>query len=307
MNFECQICHKVFEKSKSLHTHIKAHKISIGEYYEQFYPKYDKLTGEKIVFKNIDHYNLDFFKNKKNMNKWMANSTREAKRELCRDVLAKYIENKDLYKQFAPNYLYLLTHPRLPRKEFIEDYNDICIELGLKNIFKKFCDIKLFPVPKDVKIMQDTREQKPLSFKYESIVEKLSVGDYALFDNHYNNIFVDRKAEGDFISTMSLGSQRFKEELERAKEIDAYVFVVIESDIPTIYKNSQIPFRRKTNLDVVWGNMREIIVEYSDVCQFIFAKTRENMEVFLPSLLYNGQLLKHYDIAENFERIQWLG
>ena len=53
---KCQACGKEFEKDRGLHLHIKAHKLSIGDYYHKYYPRRDRYTNELIKFKNKDQY-----------------------------------------------------------------------------------------------------------------------------------------------------------------------------------------------------------------------------------------------------------
>jgi hypothetical protein len=52
----CKFCNKDFDNDKSLHAHLKSHKISVSDYYQHYYPRKDLLTGELIEFKNKDQY-----------------------------------------------------------------------------------------------------------------------------------------------------------------------------------------------------------------------------------------------------------
>ena len=57
---------------------------------------------------------------------------------------------------------------------------------------------------------------------------KLDFGDYTAAGDYYTYTYIDRKSEGDLKSTLSSGNlDRFKRELERAREFNSYVFVVI--------------------------------------------------------------------------------
>ena len=51
---KCKICEKEFTKDKGLHLHLKAHKISVKDYYHNHYPRYDLHTKKLIKFKNKD-------------------------------------------------------------------------------------------------------------------------------------------------------------------------------------------------------------------------------------------------------------
>ena len=83
------------------------------------------------------------------------------------------------------------------------------------------------------------REQQPLNFKIQGT--KLDFGDYTAAGEDYSHTYVDRKAEQDFKGTMSGGFERFKRELERAREFKSFLFVVVESDLNKIYKNNNWP------------------------------------------------------------------
>lgn len=52
VNFNCQICNAPFDSEKKLHFHLKSHRITLANYYQNYYPRKDKLTGEFIQFKN---------------------------------------------------------------------------------------------------------------------------------------------------------------------------------------------------------------------------------------------------------------
>ena len=47
----CKIDGESFETEKELHKHLRKHKIRIAEYYQKYYPRYDKHDGKMIKFK----------------------------------------------------------------------------------------------------------------------------------------------------------------------------------------------------------------------------------------------------------------
>ena len=49
---KCKICEKEFDGDRQLHAHLKAHDLSMVEYYQTYYPKHDLHTGDIIKFKN---------------------------------------------------------------------------------------------------------------------------------------------------------------------------------------------------------------------------------------------------------------
>ena len=158
----------------------------------------------------------------------------------------------------------------------------------MKDFFKEDKDLDL------VKILIDTREQKPLSFP-KSMSMKLDFGDYAVGGPHYDYTYVDRKSESDFKGTMSTGFNRFKRELHRAVQFDAYIFIVIESTVEKLKKNN-IFSPHKSNLPYIWHNMRLLTHLFPGKCQFIFSGGRRESEALIPKLLVYGKKLWGTDL-----------
>ena len=144
-------------------------------------------------------------------------------------------------------------------------------------------------------ILVDTREQQPLPFKNQKI-QKLYVGDYSLDKDNYNYIYVDRKSEDDFISTLCKANlERFKEELNRARELKSFIFVVTESSIDSIINNHKI-YKKKGNLNYAFKNMKLISHEYRDVCQFVFSGSRQSSLNLIPKILKYGKEIMQTDL-----------
>ena len=140
----------------------------------------------------------------------------------------------------------------------------------------------------DVKIFVDTREQKPIKFKNEESM-KLDFGDYTCSSPHYDYTYIDRKSEGDFKSTLSGDNfERFKRELERARQFNSYIFVLVESDIQKIKKNNVFS-PHKSKLPYIWHNTKEISQQYKDCCQFVFAGNRNGLKKLIPKILLYGK------------------
>jgi hypothetical protein len=306
----CMECGKSFDSRRSLHAHIKIHELTLGDYYVKYFPKFDLLTGDPIPFKDYASYMSTDFRHKKNMYKWLASVPKEEADYYCRNKFRKHMEDRQ-YK-FAPSHLYFLTHPSLPKIGFFNQawLDEDFASAGCKKVFTgKIDDCPDFEnVPKEMEIAQDTREQNPLAFpNNRSFSLKLDFGDYTAMGEDYAYVFVDRKSEDDFKGTMSQGFDRFCRELDRAREFQSYVFVVIESNFKKIYQNNSLPFKKKSNLTYVWKNMREIIVGYSDVCQFVFTGSRENSSLVIPYLLKHGQEFRSVDLQFFMEKYQCLG
>lgn len=92
-----------------------------------------------------------------------------------------------------------------------------------------------------MKLIIDSREQKPLEFRSgvfeEIVVEGIPFGDYW---SEINGIQVpicfERKGIGDLFGTMGKGYERFKKEMERAKEAKFHLILAIEGTIKDVYK-----------------------------------------------------------------------
>jgi ERCC4-type nuclease len=95
------------------------------------------------------------------------------------------------------------------------------------------------------RIISDSREQSPLSFnkdKFDVVVDGVPFADYWLelpsTEGTYNQIPLcfERKGIGDLFGTMGKGYDRFKREMERAKEAKFHMFLVIEGSIRDVAK-----------------------------------------------------------------------
>ena len=105
-----------------------------------------------------------------------------------------------------------------------------------------------------MKIIIDTREQKLLDFKYEyvSSVEriKLNVGDYACqFEDGYEvPVYFERKNISDLFGTMGKGYPRFKKEIQRAKDTNVKLILIIEGSMTKVLKGVKYSKMRGTSV-----------------------------------------------------------
>ncbi len=299
MSVECKVCGQSFKNDKGLHMHIsKIHKITLAEYYVNFYQRKDLHTGALLPFSNKkDYFEIDFINND-NLISWLE----YADESQAKNYLIKRISNriKDKKLKHAPCHTEIVLN-ELPSidlyKKFFGSYSKACEELKImplfgRNIMKDF--FKEDDFFNNLKILIDTREQQPLKFP-NSMDMKLDFGDYAIGAPHYDYTYVDRKSETDFKSTFSSGIERFKRELDRAKGFSSYIFVVVESTIDEIIKNN-MRTKYKSNLSYVWHNMREISHEYKGSCQFVFSGGRKESVQVIPKILFYGKKLWDVDL-----------
>ena len=298
MSITCKICDSKFRSERSLHTHIKAHGILLAEYYTTYYPRYNLYTGELIPFKNKDQYFSTYFSNNIELEKWAATAEREHVQQILLDMLSKRIISKDL--QYAPNHLELklLDLPEIEiYKVFFGSYNEACRRLQVEPLLNKSIKSKFLKENKnlnDIEILIDTREQNPLRFT-NSKSHKLDFGDYTATGEYYNKTYIDRKSETDFKSTMTVGFDRFKKELQRTVDFDSFLYIVVESSTEKVIRNNSFG-PHKSNLTFVWHQMRVLSHEFARRCQFVFSGGRKRSENLIPILLDAGPEMWHSDI-----------
>lgn len=293
---KCAVCNEEFTNDKSLHAHLKKHELYQAEYYCKYYPRYSLFYKKQIPYKNKKEYFKTEFLDAQEFLLWEKNEKQEIVKQKILEMLQARIKEKEY--QYAPflNELISLNLPSINiYKKYFGSYNSACQAIGLeplfnKNIPKDFNDVDL----SDIEMIVDTREQDPLEFK-NSKIEKLFVGDYLLNKKEYSYTFVDRKAESDFLGTMTSGLSRFEREIEKAVGLDGYLFVVIESNISKIKYNHK-KFHRKTSLEYVFHNMRYLSHKYPRRIQFIFTGDRNKSLDIIPKLLYHGNKLWQVDL-----------
>lgn len=139
----------------------------------------------------------------------------------------------------------------------------------------------------------DTREQNP--FEMVGVVKtKLDIGDYAAAGKHFDNVFCDRKSGNDFVSSFTSGYERFKKEVERAVKSDAFLYVIVESNLASLYKDSVV-FKRQGILELALHNSRALLREYPNNIQFILAGDRDSAEKATKYVLSAGKAGTRYD------------
>ena len=299
----CFECKKAFTSKKSLHGHLRAHKMSMGQYYQKYFPRYDKFSNQLIRFKNLEQYFETDFNNKDNLRKWLLTQKIDVAQEYCKNWLLDRKKKKNL--TWAPSHIELrsLYAPSVVYfNKLFGSYYELCKELGFKVRFEDF-DNDSFIVreyPNDAKIYIDTREQKPLQFKdLPDEKHTLKFGDYACTREDFCGKFrVERKALGDLIGTLTGDNlDRFKREIERAKEQGYQLVVLVEESfehasgfkaLPHIYQKC------KVTPDYILHKARELCQEYSETVQFVFVEGRKEASRIIEKLFrLKGAALKY--------------
>jgi len=274
----CLICQNEFESESSLHKHLKAHKLLVAEYYQKYMPRYDKHDGSLILFKNKEQYLSQDFNSRENLKRWIQFADTGVATQYCKELLIKRKQKKNLV--WSPTQVELRTTMMPPIQVYNElfgDYYSLCEQIGFKNkLGLGILEQRLIKNPYIIYI--DSREQAPLCFQnIKTETKGLKVADYACSDTISCNCYIERKSVSDFRGTFSGGFERFCRELDRAKELDAYIVVLVErslndclnfQDLPEIYHKNT-----KVTPEFVFHNVRELIQKYDNL-QFLFVNGR---------------------------------
>ena len=293
----CLECDKVFLEESSLHRHIKAHKMSQRDYYFQHFPRWDKLDGMPIEFKNKEYYFEHDFNSRANLRDWVYRVSPEEAKTYVRQLLIDRKRRKNL--TYAPCQVELRSLP-MPGMAYMNklfgNYYDEALQLG----FKLKCDTLRFDgnwqkFHVEHKVICDTREQMPLSFnELKTMHQGLKFGDYKLNDDIFSHsCCIERKSIGDFYGTLTQGYARFCNELDRAQQAGFYLIVIIEGLYEDVVghttKLKQISTKHP---EYAMHNMRNLCQNYP-MLQFLFVENRdEASEVILKLFQSNGQFKK---------------
>jgi hypothetical protein len=278
--------------------------MDLATYYTTYYPRVNLLTGKPLPFKKKEDYFAIDFSTRSQLLKWCMSQTKSAAAEYSLRKLKERVDAKGL--NFGPNHLELKISS-LPDidvyKYAFGSYSEACSKIGIKPLYGRSITNSFFKDDsqfENLKIFIDTREQKPLKFKRSEKL-KLDFGDYTVGGDDYNYTYVDRKAESDFKGTLSGGLERFRRELQRVKDFDSYLFIVIESDLNKLYKNNMFG-AHKSNLNFVYHNMRTLSHEFAGNCQFVFAGNRKKSQLLISKILSLGKNLWDVDLQYHIDK-----
>jgi hypothetical protein len=306
--YKCKECEAEFKTERSLHAHIKKHKMSTEDYYVKHSPRLDLYSGKPINFKNVKQYLSSQFNSPSNFKKWCT--------EEERDIVKKYLVEKMKDKVAKKKDLYIMGGVQLSSygwpdieciKELFGSFKKFCEEVGKPAQFGGNMPKKFYEDFSSVEIWADTREQKPLNFINPTKKIKLDCGDYTVGGENFDHTFVDRKSPADLIGTLSRDMERFRKEIERCCDIGGYMFIVVDSSMEGVSR--ELAFSKsKTNIAHVWHNMREILREFGGDCQFVFSGGRAESAWIVPKILMCGKELWKVDVQYFIDKDdKWLG
>ena len=149
-----------------------------------------------------------------------------------------------------------------------------------------------------MRIIIDTREQLPLKFTHKAITQIinkcLNVGDYgALFNDGVEiPIVFERKSIPDLYGTLSKGYERFKKEIERSKEQNLQLIIIVEGNLSRVLHGTTYSMRTPESLVY---QIFTIYVHYG--IQTIFCKDREDVSEYITQLYLSHE-------KEYFDKLQ---
>ena len=290
---KCKLCQKEFTEPAKFHKHLpSAHKMTMEKYYRTYYPRYDLLDGQNILFKSYDYYFTSLFNSRKNMVTYFKQNIDKGESIFRRLLnLRKLRKNLTSAPSTVDSRTTLLPSPSMIYKLGM-DYNAICASENLDIRFKYDKNVEI-KIPKGLEIVVDTREQSPIDFLgVPSICSKLDFGDYSS-TSHFKRIFVERKSLSDLCGTLSKGFERFKKEAERCKEMKCNLLVMVESPLDDLLnlKNLGKGNFSQASSEFICHRIREIAGEFSCL-QFLFVQNRKEMADIIPKILsFEGDFL----------------
>lgn len=296
MELELHVCKVCLDSvpEESLVKHLRSHKMNSVEYFQKYFPRYDRYDGKIILFKSKEHYFSSDFNNKENLKAWLDKQDLKVKKEYCSELLSRRKETKVLI--FSPCQVELRSI-MVPSVNYLErvftDYYLLTDSLGFKNRFQTLRKKIEGLATTSGRILIDTREQNPLEFSIPTEVICLKYGDYSWSDTIYSDkCVIERKSVADFWGTMCGGFDRFKREIERASLDGAHLTVLVEGTMDDV-KNGK--GKSKASHDFVFHRMRELSQKYESL-QFLFVNGRIESSRVIPIILTSGGAARKYDL-----------
>jgi len=304
----CKIDNEEFGSDKELHKHLRKHKMRMAEYYQTYYPRHDKHTGDIIKFKNKEQYLNTEFNTRTNLRMWLKGISIDEAKGYCQNLLTSRKEKKSL--EFAPTQVELrsiMSPPIQYYNQLFGDYYELCEKLGFEIKYTNCDEIAHASTYDSNKYMiyVDTREQRPLIFHRPIELKALKYGDYAFNDREATcNCYIERKSLIDFIGTLSGGYDRFCKEIERSIEDKANLIIVIEAKlinalnfnhIRKSHNKAKVYNKVKATPEFIFHRVRKLIQEYPMV-QFLFVEGRKESARVIEKIFTSECAYKKIDL-----------
>ena len=293
-----------------LHKYLRRLGVNQQDYYLKYHARKDRFSGELLPFVkgNVEKYLSSEFLNKDTLRKWIAANPTKG-REWAIRWLANRRSDKSL--TFPPTQveLHSLLCPTKHYYDRVGGYNEICKSLG----YQINLDGVMLPslLPAGSHIIIDTRESRPLDIVGKTVRAKVNAGDYALDTAHDQGIYVERKSLSDFVGTLSdrrtrgddSNRDRFSRELTRAKEVGAYIVMLVEEPIETAlhFDTASSLSHVKVSPEHIFKNLRDFLHEF-DNFQALFVNGRSEAARAVVRILGAGEVVKKVDLQHVYER-----
>ena len=296
----CKICNEEFLERSHF---WKNHKIKEKDYYEKYLPKKDLLTGEKIEFKNPEQYYLLDFDNKNNLKKYLESQPLLSSNAYLTLWLKKRCQLKEI--NIAPSQFELksLQFPTIAyiNKKYGNNicYKTMCGAANLKCRYDYSQQLYFKNYLKQI-FLCDTREQTPLSLP-DMEIQKLDVGDYTL---EGSNVYIERKSLNDFVGTLSKGYERFIKELDRCKESNNYLIVLIEEKYSDLLSFNYLPHCRKIKAtpDFIMHRARELLNLYPLNLQMLAVNGRKESTRVIQNIFKLENKIEQTDLQFYYDK-----
>ena len=305
----CTVDSTQHDSLEALHKHLRKIKVKQEVYYTDHAPRRDLCTDEPIPFKApAERYLTLDFAHKRNLHAYVKEQPAAAREWAKKWLVARKASKNLVYAPLAVE-LRTLMCPTVQELDDLGGYNTICREVGLQIRFEGSV-----PPPRqlDCPIVIDTREQDPLHLTGLVLRNKINCGDYALPPHRDQGVYIERKSLPDFIGSLSdretrIGDsnlERFTRELERAKELGAYLILLVEADINQAMSFNHLPhIHAKVRAEHIFRNLRELFRLFPDF-QALFVAGRREATAAVPALLAMGEAIKTFDLQLAYERGQ---
>lgn len=290
----CELCYKEHKSYGALHRHLaSAHKTNQKDYYTYFFSRYDLHDGSQIEFKDRESYLSADFNSKETLVGWLLANPDKAK-EYSLKILTDRSERKgnlrrpthaELKSLFAPN---LIDYEKIFGG--IEQFEAAATKAGLLGLGTETLTFK----SGEMKVLQDTREQYPLSFDCPVVVQKLACGDYCPSSDFFCDLFIERKSLADLAGTLTSGYERFQREIDRAVNLGFYLVVLVECKYSELEdyspKNS---FSQRIGGGFLLNRMRSLM---NSNIQFLFSSSRQKSSELAEKIFRMGNQAKRVDL-----------
>lgn len=288
--------------------HLKKHKISQKKYCIELADKRDFWNHNPIPFKgDIFRYLEENFVCRNNFQRWAA------RRASCSDLIKQTLHTiKMQHYRKGLNYIpsqvelrtmYAASITALIIKGLLFDYIEYCTNLGLQKRFDYNLTTTSTPFIENLKIIVDTREQDPFIFPQDDVeVSKLDFGDYYAPQTS-GSLYVERKSLNDLLGTIGKDRVRFEKEIDRAREQDSYLVVLIEESL-----DQALQFKPKGKTRYLGGVgamsiMRQLMQKHNNI-QFIFCNGVKSATDTARAILLRGDKCKKLDLQYFYDKKQ---